>query len=202
MFVDDEVSVLEALKWVFKDEPYRFFAFNNPIDALKKMEETEFAVVIADQLMPEMEGTIFFEKIKQKWPETIRIMITGHVDLDIVLDAINLGNVYRFIFKPWNERELKLTVKSAVSYYELRSENKRLNELLKRQNEQFRELNSNLETKVEERTKEIRQNEGKRRKLERRLQQAQKMEAIGTLAGGIPFSTNLTLRLAKARRER
>ena len=117
MFVDDEVSVLEALKWVFKDEPYRFFAFNNPIDALKKMEETEFAAVIADQRMPEMEGTIFFEKIRQKWPETIRIMITGHVGLDIALDAINLGNVYRFIFKPWNERELKLTVKSAVSYY-------------------------------------------------------------------------------------
>jgi len=155
LFVDDEQSILKSLKRVFINEPYEVFTSNSPSEALKKMEDTRFAVVVSDERMPEMEGTAFLKKVKERWPDVVRMILTGYADLGTAISAINQGNVYRFINKPWDDTELKLTVKNALAHYELVSENKRLFELTRKQNEELLDLNLNLAKKVEQRTEEI-----------------------------------------------
>ena len=87
-----------------------------------------------------MMGTVFLEKVKETWPDTVRVIMTAHSDFKTAVDAINQGNVYRFIYKPWDEIELKMTVRNAVSFYELRSETTKLFELTKHQNIQLHML--------------------------------------------------------------
>ncbi|MEA3361125.1 MAG: response regulator [Thermodesulfobacteriota bacterium] len=155
IFVDDEKHILKSLERLFMDEPYEISTMNSPFEALEMMEKNEVAVVVSDQRMPEMEGTAFLGKVRKKWPNTVRMMLTGYADLEAAMAAINQGNVYRFISKPWDETELKLAVKNAFVHYNLLSENKRLFKLTKSQNEELQKLNKGLEIKVEERTREI-----------------------------------------------
>ncbi len=155
LFVDDEKDILKSLLRLFMDEPYEMVTFDTPFDALDEMETTEFAAVISDQRMPQMEGTEFLQKVREKWPDTVRIILTGYADLDAAVDAINKGNVYSFIHKPWDESTLLQTVKNAVDRYNLAAENKRLFELTKTQNDELESLNKNLERLVDVRTKKI-----------------------------------------------
>ena len=149
-FVDDEQSVLESLKWVFKDEPYEIFIFTDPFELLAKFDGNEFAVVVADQVMPEIEGIPFLQLVKEKSPATVCIIMTAHADLKIAIDAMNKGNIFRFVFKPWDIVEIKTAVKNAVDLYELKSEIRRLWQVTKNQNEQLLELNQKLKDKVDE----------------------------------------------------
>jgi len=121
MIVDDSISVLESIKWVFMDEPYYLFTFNSPLDALRVMESLKFSVVVADQSMIEMDGMEFLKKAKQKSPNTVGIIMTSHLDFDKALDALDNGLVYRFIKKPWNDLGLRQAVKMAVAHYELKA---------------------------------------------------------------------------------
>jgi DNA-binding NtrC family response regulator len=122
MFVDDSFSVLEAIKWVFMDEPYYLFSFASPLDALSVIKTVNFSVVVADQSMTEMDGIDFFKKAKQKSPNTLGIIMTSYLDFDEALDALDNGLVYRFIKKPWNDLGLKQAVKMAVAHYEINAE--------------------------------------------------------------------------------
>ncbi len=158
-FVDDEVNVLKAFKWVFADEPYDIFTFDSPLKALKEMEKTEVAVIVSDLRMPEMEGTTLLEKVSIKWPDTVRILLTAHADLDTAIAGINKGNVFQFIRKPWDEKDLVLSVSKAFAHYELISQNIMLLQLVKKKNDQLEDLNKNLEKIVTEQTKEIKQSE-------------------------------------------
>ena len=81
------------------------------------MEETEIAVVVADQRMPEMEGIQFLEKVKERWPDTIRIIMTAHLDFDVMVNAVNKANVYRVILKPWDETEIKIAIDNAMAEF-------------------------------------------------------------------------------------
>ena len=83
------------------------------------MNEIKPAIVISAYRIPEMEGTVFLEKVKQKRPETVRIILTDHADLETAISAINQGNVFRFIRKPWQDDELKEEILSALEYYDL-----------------------------------------------------------------------------------
>ncbi|MFH2219333.1 MAG: HD domain-containing phosphohydrolase [Pseudomonadota bacterium] len=157
VFVDDEVSVLKSLKRLVMDEPYEILLFNSPANALQSIENIPPAVVISDQCMPEMTGTNFLKKVREVSPETVRIILTGYADKEAAMDAINLGGVFRFATKPWDDDDLKLTIKQAVEHYQLVSENKRLFQLAREQNEELMGLNQNLESRVEERTRQLAQ---------------------------------------------
>lgn len=189
-FIDDEPNVLESLKWVFMDDSYEVSIFNHPVDLLNVLETKEFAVVVADQVMPEMEGIKLLQIIKEKCPATVCIIMTAHADLKIAINAMNQGNIFRFVFKPWDIVELKTAVKNAVDLYELKAEVRRLWKITRDQNEQLLDLNSRLKVKVVEQNIEIRQSEKERNDLEVQLVTAQKMEAMGTLASGIAHDFN------------
>lgn len=202
-FVDDERHILSALKRLFVDEPYEIATFQSPLEALEELSRNEAAVVVSDQRMPEMEGAKFLEMVRGKCPDAVRIIMTGYADLDAAIAAINTSGVYRFVHKPWDDAELKLTIKNAVDHYNLISENRRLFLLTRKQNGELHELNRNLEEKVEKRTKEIRRNE---EKLDKTLQKLQKamggiIEALGrTLEIRDPYTAGHQRRVAELAR--
>ncbi|MDX2129765.1 MAG: response regulator [Chloroherpetonaceae bacterium] len=127
LFVDDEPLILETLQLVFRDWHIKLAV--GPEEALKAIQSESFAVIVSDQRMPGMSGTELLKKVKEISPETIRIVLTGYSELDLVIDAINSGEVWRFINKPWDNDKLKGTVKAAYDLFEV---NKVLREEVKK----------------------------------------------------------------------
>lgn len=156
LFVDDEENILSSLTRLFRREGYGIFTAAGGSAGLEVLKQQKISLILSDQRMPEMIGAEFLARAKEIAPDAVRIMLTGHTDIKSAMEAINRGQVYRFITKPWNDEEIKLTVKEALRNYELVEENKALNELTARQNEELRDLNQNLEKKVDERTAEVR----------------------------------------------
>ena len=116
MFVADSVSGLDFLRGLLQDEAYHFFAFGDPFDALDKMKELEFTVVIADQSISKMDVIEFFKKVKQQSPHTVGIILTSYFKRDKALDALNNGLIYRFIKKPSDDFGIKQAVKMAIAH--------------------------------------------------------------------------------------
>jgi type II secretory ATPase GspE/PulE/Tfp pilus assembly ATPase PilB-like protein/FixJ family two-component response regulator/RNA polymerase subunit RPABC4/transcription elongation factor Spt4 len=133
LFVDDEENVLHALRRIFLDENYEILTATSGGEALKIMENSVVHLVISDHRMPGMPGSELLREIKNRWPETIRIMLTGHADIQAIMGAVNEGAVYKFITKPWNDEDLRLTVSLALQQYVLIQENRKLKELAKEQ---------------------------------------------------------------------
>ncbi|MDP1634993.1 MAG: HD domain-containing phosphohydrolase, partial [Gallionellaceae bacterium] len=106
---------------------------------------------------PEMNGAQFLEQVRQRWPSTMRVLLTGYADVSSTIDAINRGEIFRYISKPWDDNQLTLTIRDALESSRLRNENARLLALTKAQNEELSQLNAGLEQKVTERTAEIEQ---------------------------------------------
>lgn len=158
LFVDDERNILNALVRVFRMEGYNMLAAGSGPEGLELVKGNRVALVVSDHRMPGMEGVEFLSKVKEVSPDTVRFMLTGYADLKIVMGAINKGEVYRYITKPWNDDELKAAVRDAVNFYKIVQENRTLHELTARQNAQLSELNRGLEAKVAEKTRKIRDN--------------------------------------------
>jgi FixJ family two-component response regulator len=133
LFVDDEESVLHALRRIFLEENYEIRTARAAEDAIRILEEEKVHLVVTDHRMPGMTGAQFLREVKKRWPETIRIMLTGYADVQSILGAVNEGAVYKFITKPWNDEDLRLSVSLALQQYVLLQENKRLREIAKRQ---------------------------------------------------------------------
>jgi FixJ family two-component response regulator len=117
-YVDDESSNLMALKRLFRDEAFEFITFDSPLEALKQMVTLRPAVVISDQCMPKMRGTEFLERVKDLHSDCVRIILTGYADLEAAMAAINKGDVFRFIQKPWDNEDLKNQVRAALAHQE------------------------------------------------------------------------------------
>lgn len=133
LFVDDDENILNSLKRVFSDENYEILTALSGEDALKIIDEKTVHLVISDHRMKGMLGSDLLREIKNRQPETIRIMLTGHADIQAVMGAINDGAVYKFITKPWNDEDLRITVSLALQQYLLQKENKRLKEIAQQQ---------------------------------------------------------------------
>ena len=126
LIVDDEVGIVKALTRVFRQENYEVVTAGSGDEALKRLAEGSFQLVISDFMMPGMNGAQFLREVKQRSPETIRIMLTGHADTDAVMGAINDGAVYKFILKPWNDDDLRVTVALALEQFDLIARNRAL----------------------------------------------------------------------------
>jgi two-component system probable response regulator PhcQ len=140
LIVDDEENILNALKRLFRKERYQILAAESGEEGLRILDEQQVDLIISDLKMPLMNGVDFFAKAKVKRPDALRIMLTGHADLKAVMDAIDKGEVYRFLLKPWDDEELKIAIKQAVEFYYLQKENKVLARTIKKQNELLKEL--------------------------------------------------------------
>ena len=155
--VDDERSILKALRRLFVDEDnYEILLAESGAEGLEILdEEKDVRMVISDYRMPEMNGVDFLRQVYEKWPETIRIVLSGFADTAAVVEAINQGQIYKFIPKPWNEEELLSAVSSALQHQELRWENCQLNDELVKKNSELQEINEKLEELVAARTEAL-----------------------------------------------
>jgi len=126
LLVDDEPHVIAALKRALGDEPYEICTAASGAAGVKLFESQRFKVIISDERMPGMAGDELLAVIKERWPDTVRMMLTGHASLEAAIKAVNKGEIYRFFTKPWNDMELILSIRSAMEKYDLEAENRRL----------------------------------------------------------------------------
>ena len=154
--VDDEKNVLRAIERLFLDEDYEIITASSGKEGLEILErEPGIQLVISDYRMPEMHGVDFLKEVCERWPNTVRIVLSGYADTAAIVDAINEGQIYKFIPKPWNDDELKVTIANAIERYFLHKKNMQLTEELRRRNEELERINNSLEQLVEERTAEL-----------------------------------------------
>ena len=148
LVVDDEDIVLSALRETLRRQNYDVTVTAQPPTALEELQQNRFAVVIADQRMPLMSGLELLNRARKIQPAATRILMAGVVSLDTVIDAINQGEIYRFIVKPWLREELLVTIKNAVQRHELVLQNLQLQNTTQTMNDQLMELNQSLEEQV------------------------------------------------------
>jgi len=153
--VDDELNILSALRRMFKLSGFDIEEASSGAEALQKLAQSEFHLVISDMQMPEMNGAEFLAQVRQRYPKIMRLMLTGTADLKAAISAINEGEIYRYLTKPWNDEEVVLTTKSALERYALVVERDNLLELTKQQNQSLADMVNTLEEKVKERTAEL-----------------------------------------------
>ncbi|MBN2064307.1 MAG: response regulator, partial [Sedimentisphaerales bacterium] len=144
LLIDDDDKILRSLQRLLKNEGYEIHTATRAGDAISMLSKDRFALVLTDQLMPEMLGTELLEIIEQQWPDTIRIILTGYSEIDTIIDAINKGHIFRFVSKPWDDDRLKLDIKIAVDQYRLKMENSLMAERIRRQNDKLIQLNNQL----------------------------------------------------------
>jgi len=157
LFVDDEKLILSSIKRLIRPLGLNAYFAESGAEGLKILEEQAVDLVVSDMRMPQMDGAEFLARVKQRWPDTIRMLLTGYADISSTVDALNNGGIYRYISKPWNDDELKEIIQDGLKLKRLEREKIELQDLTRRQNEQLHDLNANLEKKVEARTEEIRQ---------------------------------------------
>ena len=116
LYIDDEENNLLAFKASFR-RLYEIYTAISAADGLKILKSVNIQVVIADQKMPNTTGVEFFKSISQTYPDPVRILLTGYTDIEALADAINHGDIYRYITKPWNDLELHNSIKNAYEAY-------------------------------------------------------------------------------------
>ena len=133
LFVDDEKDILKALVRIFRKEDYTLFTANSAAEAWQTLKQETIHVIITDLRMPKITGVDLLKKTKAVYPDIIRIMLTGYADIEAVMEAVNKGAVYKFVTKPWNDEDLKLTVRLGLLQYNLLAENRKLRAVHKEQ---------------------------------------------------------------------
>lgn len=126
LVVDDDELVTSALRRSLAKEGYAITVASGPEEALAIMKKEKFDMVMSDHNMPGMTGTQFTTLIRDRYPDTMRVMLTGSADTQMMLEAINHAEVYRFVTKPWDDMALKVTLVAAFQELDLQREKRRL----------------------------------------------------------------------------
>ena len=156
LLIDDEEAVLEIMTMALADEGYDLRTAGSAEEALAILKESpDVSLIISDQLMPGMTGVQFFTQARHICPDALRVLLTGYTDTDAIIDAINSGGIHRYLTKPWRREELLHTIREMLGKADLVMENRRLDELVKKQNAELMELNKSLEEKVRLKTKHL-----------------------------------------------
>ena len=154
LFLDDDEIILVALAETLQPAGYRIVQASDPIRAVELIKNDKFAVIISDQRMPNMTGLEFLSEAKKLQPNASRILITGVLTLNTVIDAINKGEIFRFLAKPWIREELLATVQNAVQRFQLLEVNQKLQADTLKLNERLSESNTQLQQNIKQLTEQ------------------------------------------------
>jgi len=155
LFVDDEVYILNCIRRLLRDEGYRLLTAKSGKEGLIGLEKQPAQLVISDQRMPGMTGIEFLQAVRELYPDTVRVMLSGYVDVAMIVDSINKGEIYRFLGKPWNDVELRTSIRQCLAHYDILQQNRSMMEQIRRQNEELRRLNECLVEIIEARTRSL-----------------------------------------------
>jgi len=148
LLVDDEENIIRSLVRVLRRDGYKILTAIGGKAGLDVLKENKVGVILSDQRMPEMSGVEFLSQVKELYPDTVRMVLSGYTDLNSVTDAINHGAIYKFLTKPWEDDLLRANIEDAFKHFRMYSENERLGAELKRLNEQ-------LESRVEQQNHQV-----------------------------------------------
>lgn len=140
LFVDDEPRVTKGLKHALFEEDYEILTATSGPEALEILRREPVDIVVSDEKMPGMSGTLLLSVIRRDYPDTVRIMLTGQASLDIAVQAINKGEIYRFLTKPCNGADLAITVRQALQQRELLKESRKLLKMNRKQSELIKKM--------------------------------------------------------------
>lgn len=157
MLVDDEENILNSLRRLLRGQPYDLVMAHSGDEALQLFEAQPIDLVVSDARMPGMDGATLLAEIHKRDPGCMSVLLTGYADINTIITAINEGQIYRYLSKPWNDEELLLTIRQALAYQFVERERERLQHLTQEQNQQLKSLNETLEKRVQARTAELQQ---------------------------------------------
>jgi len=190
--VDDEESTLRALERLFRNDGYNVLTATSGDDGLAVLADERVSLIISAQRMPGMAGSDFLARAREAQPHALRILLTGTADLEVAAQAINEGQIWHYVAKPWDDEQLRLTVREALEHYDLAVANRRLTAQLQLKNRQLEEMNASLELKVRQRTHELAL---RIKELEGRDRIAQHMLTVHTLEETLDTLLDVTVDL-------
>ncbi len=155
LLVDDEANIVSALRRLLIGNQYNILVANSAKEGLALLEQNKVGVVVSDQRMPGMTGVEFLIQVKELYPDTVRIVLSGYADIDLVTDAINRGAIYKFLTKPWSDELLCANVAEAFVHYKLVQEEIRLTRDIQMAHEQMAHINRELEGLVAHKDSQI-----------------------------------------------
>jgi len=155
LLVDDEVNILSALRRLLRQDRYEIVTANSGNEALEVLKSSAVDVIITDQRMPGMTGVEFLRLAKDRYPDSVRIVLSGYTELQSVTDAVNEGAVYKFLTKPWDDEQLREHVAEAFKRKEMEDENNRLQHELKLANSALAATNQELDRLLKEQEERI-----------------------------------------------
>ncbi len=140
LIVDDDTDVLSYFKEVFRDrhDP-EIYSAQNTKDGFSLLKKEDMDIIISDLMMPDLPGTEFLKQVRRYYPDTIRMLLTGYSDIKATIEAINEGEIYRYLTKPWNDQELLVTIDQALAFLDLKRINKDMALRIRKQNKELKE---------------------------------------------------------------
>lgn len=179
LVVDDEKKILRAVERLFFEDKYDVMTASSAKDGLSILSDMmPVQVVISDYRMPEMNGIEFLKHVNRRWPDVVKVILSGYEDSGKVIPFIDEGKIDKLILKPWNNNELRVSIANAVEIYELRKRNRELADELNRTNNTLQDLNNNMEEIIAEKTAEL-------ESIQKDIAQSERLASLETIAAGI-----------------
>ena len=144
LFVDDETAVLNSLRRFLRKEEYRVLFANSGKEALEMLQTEDIEIIVSDLRMPAMDGLLLLEQVKNLRPDTIRIILSATRDIEQAIDAINTGEVFRFIAKPFEPEQFKKIIRDAILFYKMKTEHDALVQKIFKNNEELKKTNDEM----------------------------------------------------------